>query len=141
MIKYALEQRTREIYRKDRMDIKEGCTSEEDMEIIESFETLKEALKELRKYKTDITYFNSVVPFYFVTEYCVEEIEYNEDDEEESPVEFGGIYEYSKMEIEVIDFETKDVIEICDSYADALIAEKNYIGEMGAVIRISGEHW
>lgn len=133
MKKYEIVERIRELRYTDRMDIEEGCTSlEPDQELIKSFESLEEAKEELKKYKTNISKFSVASMRYFkVTEYCVEENEYDEDGELESE---GAVWEYSKMEIEVVESGTYDTLAVCKSYQDAEQIVDQYNGDREAII-------
>ena len=133
MKKYEIIERIREIKWKDRMDIEEGCTSlEPDQELIKSFDSLEEAKEELKKYKTDISKFSAASMRYFaVTEYCIEENEYDEDGELESE---GSVWEYSEMRIEVVEKGTYDTLAVCNSYREAEEKANQYEGDREAII-------
>lgn len=133
MKKYEIIERIREVKWKDRMDIKEGCTSlEPDQELIKSFDSLEEAKEELKKYKTDISKFSAASMRYFaVTEYCIEENEYDEDGELESE---GSVWEYSEMRIEVVEKGTYDTLAVCNSYREAEEKADQYEGDREAII-------
>lgn len=133
MKKYEIIERIREIKWKDRMDIEEGCTSlEPDQELIKSFDSLEEAKEELKKYKTDISKFSAASMRYFaVTEYCIEENEYDEDGELESE---GSVWEYSEMRIEVVEKGTYDTLAVCNSYREAEEKADQYEGDREAII-------
>lgn len=133
MTKYEIIERIMEIRYKDRMDIEEGCTRfEPDQDLIKSFDSLEEAKEELKKYKTNIRKFSAASMRYFeVTEYCVEENEYDEDGELESE---GAVWEYSKMKIEVVESETYDTLAICNNYRDAEEIVDQYDGDRDAMI-------
>lgn len=133
MKKYEIIERIREVKWKDRMDIEEGCTSlEPDQELIKSFDSLEEAKKELKKYKTDISKFSVASMRYFaVTEYCIEENEYDEDGELESE---GSVWEYSEMRIEVVEKGTYNTLTVCNSYREAEEKADQYEGDREAII-------
>lgn len=82
MKKFELRENTREVKYKDRKEIKEGCTlyqADQYPKIINSFDSKEEALEELKSYKTEIYELSLVVgTYYSVTEYYVEENEYDE---------------------------------------------------------------
>lgn len=81
MVKYELRKNIREIRFKDRNEIKTGCTLQQDNqepEIIKSFDKKEDALKEQASYQSEIYPFGS---YFSVTEYYVEENEYDEDGE------------------------------------------------------------
>lgn len=133
MKKYEIVERMRELRYVDRMNIEEGCTNlEPDQELIKSFDSLEEAKEELKKYKTTISKFSAASMRYFeVTEYCVEENEYDEDGELESE---GAVWEYSKMEIEVVESETYNTLAVCSSYREAEEIADQYDGDREAII-------
>lgn len=81
-------------------DLKEGCAAVDDMnadpEIIKSFDNKEEALEELKKYKTEVHKFPSPIgSMYSVTEYYIQEVEYDEDGDW---ISGGDVWEISKME-------------------------------------------
>ena len=133
MKKYEIIERMMEIRYKDRMDIEEGCTRfEPDQNLIKSFDSLEEAKEELKKYKTNISEFSAASMRYFeVTEYCVEENEYDEDGELESE---GAVWEYSEMKIEVVESGTYDTLAVCNNYRDAEEKANQYEGDGNAMI-------
>ena len=97
-MKYEIIKNTREISYKNRKEIKEGCTLEQDNmmpEIIKSFDNKDEALKELKSYESDIKRLSGAAGTYYnVTEYYVEENEYDENGEW---VSGGDVWSISKM--------------------------------------------
>ena len=84
MIKYDLVKRTAEFNRRDRREIKQGCTAlDPDPEYIKTFDDLEEAKKELAKRKTSVSKFeNHNMTFYSVEEYVIEENEFEFDEDE-----------------------------------------------------------
>lgn len=100
-MKYEIMRITREISYKDRHEIKEGCTldqSNQEPKIIKSFDGKDEALEALKSYQSDIQKLSGGAgPYYSVTEYYVEENEY---DENGDWVSGGDVWEFSKMRIE-----------------------------------------
>lgn len=101
MKKYEIKQNTREISYKKRAEIKSGCTLEQDNQepvIIKTFDNKEEALQALKEYKTDIRELRSSTGTYYdVTEYYVEENEYDEDGEW---INGGDVWEFSEIENE-----------------------------------------
>ena len=95
MIKYELKENSVEVRKKD---LAKGCAVEDmnaDPKIIKSFDKKEEALNELKKYKTDVYDFSSPVgAMCNVTEYYVEENEYDEDNEW---ISGGDIWEISEI--------------------------------------------
>lgn len=96
MKKYELRKNMREITEKD--SIAEGCTllqRDQEPEIIKTFVDIDEALIALKEYETDITKFGSSGGVFFkVTEYYIEENEYDDDGEW---ISGGDIWKFSKM--------------------------------------------
>lgn len=123
MLKYELRKNTREIRYKDKAEIKEGCTlNQDDMypEIINSFDSREEALERLKDYKTEISdYHLATGTYYSVTEYYVEENEYNEEGEWLSG---GNIYDFSKIKIGLIEKTSYKALGIYDNFSDAMKA-------------------
>lgn len=97
-MKYEIRKSTREIGYKKRAEIKEGCTLDQfdqDPEIIKAFDDKDKALNELELYKSDICKLSGGAgTYYAVTEYYVEENEYDEDGEW---VSGGDVWAFSKM--------------------------------------------
>ena len=127
MKKYEVIKRTAIIKQKDRRKIAPGCTSEtSDSDIIQSCETLEEARKKLKDYKTIIDEVKRRTDtVYEVTEYCIEENDYNVDDE---LVSSGFVWDYSKMEIYVIEKPSYEAIGTYPNFADAEDAKDRYDG-------------
>ena len=98
IVKFELRKNNIEISYKNRTEIAEGCSlnqNDQDPEVIKSFEHKDDALLELQNYKTDIRELSGRAgKYYSVTEYYVEENTYDEDDEWESG---GDIWEFSEM--------------------------------------------
>ena len=96
MKKYELKMNSVEVKKED---VREGCAAVDDMNaqptLIKSFESKEEALEELKKHNTEIYSISAVVgTVYNVTEYYVEENEYDEDGEW---ISGGDVWEISKM--------------------------------------------
>ncbi len=132
MIRYEIVKRTAEISWKNRKEIKEGCTYDvlcEDghtdyPELIASFNSEEEARKEFENYKTHIYKYSGVVgPFYWVEEYCIEENEYDEDDD----MITIGICEFSEMKITVMN--DMNEVAVCSSFEEAEEIYNNYGAE------------
>ena len=83
--KFELKNATREIDYKNKKEITEGCTIYHEGvvwgELIKSFDTKDAALEELKKCKSEAEYCSVGVSFYYITEYYVEENNYDEDGE------------------------------------------------------------
>lgn len=126
MVKYELIRRSKEFTYKTRNEIKSGCTMyDSDPEKLKSFDELKEAKTELEKYKTEIQHSGNI---YTVTEYMIEQNEYDDDGEW---VNGGDVWEISTMQIEIVDRETREQIAEKDNYEDAEKAAEEYEGDAG----------
>jgi hypothetical protein len=99
MKKFEIVESHREISYRSRKEIKPGCTLLQDdcsSSVLKSFQNKDEALAELKNYETEIRELSgSAGTYYLVTEYCVEENEYDEDGEW---VSGGDVLEFSHME-------------------------------------------
>lgn len=140
MRKYDLVKRTMEFNRKNRREIKEGCTAlDPDPEYIKTFDDLEEAKKELAKRKTSVSKFeNHNMTFYSVEEYVIEEneFEFDEDTGELEQTDFGDTLEITPMKIEVVEIPSYETIAICSSLEEAEEAADNYDGEGETYIMI-----
>ena len=98
MIKYDLTKNSREISGRNLDEIHEGCTLEQinqEPEILKSFEVPEEALKTLKKYKSEISKLSGGAgTVYSVTEYYIQSNEY---DKNEVWIGGGDIWDFSKM--------------------------------------------
>jgi hypothetical protein len=85
MKKYEVVKNTREISWKKRNEIGKGCTLNQDNqypETLESYEDKAAALEALKKYESEVYKTSGRIgTLYLVTEYYVEENEYDEDGE------------------------------------------------------------
>lgn len=133
MKKYDLVKRTAEFNRRDRKEIKEGCTAlDSEPEYLKTFDRLEEAKKELAKRKTSVSKFeNHGKTFYHVEEYVIEENEYEYDEDEGEFVQTDLIdtLEITPMKIEVVEIPSYETIAICSSLEEAEEAADNYDGE------------
>lgn len=132
MKKYDLVKRTAEFNYKNRKEIKEGCTAfDPSPEYIKTFDTLEEAKKELAKYQTSISKFKTAMTFYEVTEYVIEENEFEYDEDEEKLVQTGFIdtLETTSMEIEVVEIPSYETIGVYSSLEEAEEAANEYDGD------------
>lgn len=62
----------------------ESCTLQQrnqEPEVLEVFDTLEEAREALKKYKGSVEHVRNIIPFYSVTEFYIEQNEYDEDGE------------------------------------------------------------
>lgn len=97
-----------EINYKNRMDIAEGCTlQDDDPVIIKVFDSEEDALRKLQNYQTEVRELSGGAGKYFsVTEYHIE----NED---------GEVLEFSKMNIEVCKRQSYEAVGTYNNYKDA----------------------
>lgn len=130
MIKYELRENSREVKYKERFEIAAGCTANQDdceSKLIKSFDSKEDALEELKNYKTEINSFSSNTGTrYNVTEYFVEEAEYDEDEEW---IAGGDIWGFSEMSIEVVEKPSYSTLAIFNNMKDAEEAADNYEGD------------
>ena len=78
---------------------------------------MEEAQEELKKLKTDIKENHYNTTFYTVTEYYIEENEYDEDGDW---VTGGDIYDFSEMNIDVVECETRKHLGTFHDFESAL---------------------
>lgn len=90
------------------------------------FESLEKAEEELAKYETEISESGGL---FSVTEYMIQENEYDDEDEW---IDGGDVWSFSKMEIEIVDNETLELIGTAKSYEEAEKIAEDYEGETGA---------
>lgn len=133
MRKYDLVKRTMEFNRRDRREIKQGCTAlDPDPEYIKTFDDLEEAKKELAKRKTSISKFeNHNMTFYSVEEYVIEENEFEYDEDEKKLVQTGFIdtLETTPMKIEVVETPSYETLGVYSSMEEAEEAANKGDGE------------
>ena len=140
MRKYDLVKRTMEFNRRDRREIKQGCTAlDSSLEYLKTFDTLEEAEKSIAKRKTSVSKLEDHgMTFYHVEEYVIEENEYEYDEDEGEVVQTDLIdtLEITPMEIEVVEIPSYETIAICSSLEEAEEAADNYDGEGETYIMI-----
>lgn len=120
MKKYEVKESTIEVNYKNRKNIKAGVSLESENQeptIIASFDTLKEAQKKLKELKTDIKENHYNGTFYNVTEYYIEGNEYDEDGDW---LTGGDIYDFSEMNINVVEGETRKDLGTFHDFESAL---------------------
>lgn len=129
-MKFEIRKEDIEISYRNRRDIKEGCTQNQDdhqTETVKSFDSKEEALNDLKGRKTEITELSGGAgKYYLVTEYFVEEIEVDEDGEETEDL---GTWGYSKMAITLVEQPSYEEIGTYESFADAEDAFNTFDGE------------
>lgn len=129
MKKYELKKCSAEFTWKERKEIKEGCTIYDvEPEKLEELEDLEKAEEELSKYETEISMSGGL---FSVTEYMIQENEYNEEGEWTGE---GRVWSFSKMKIEVVECGTMDLIGTAESYEEAERIESGYEGENGTTM-------
>lgn len=129
MKKYEIMKNSAEFNWKHRKEITTGCTMDDvEPEKIGEFEKLEEAEEELKKHKTEISESGGL---FSVTEYMIQENEYGEDGEW---ISGGDVWAFSKMEICVVDRETRNLIAVTANYEEAEETVLRYEGEAGADI-------
>lgn len=129
MKKYEIMKNSAEFNWKHRKKITTGCTMDDvEPEKIGEFEELEEAEEELKKHKTEISESGGL---FSVTEYMIQENEYDEDGEW---ISGGDVWAFSKMEICVVDRETRNLIAVTANYEEAEETVLRYEGEAGADI-------
>lgn len=128
MKKYELVKRSAEINWKERKTIALGCTmNDPEPEKIKEFESLEEAQKELKNYKSDIHKMSgNIGTLYEVAEYMIEENEY---DEENEWISGGDVWDFSDMTIEVVEKPSYETILTCSNMEEAEEAVNNYEGD------------
>lgn len=132
MKKFEVINSTYEVGYKDRKKIKPGACL--DMEVpdpvtVARYDTLEEAQAKLKEFKTDIRENHYNGTFYTVDEYYIEENEYDEDDE----YFIGGlVYDFSEMNINVVECETRKDLGTFHDFESALKFAENCDSEWGA---------
>ena len=116
--KFEIIKNNIEISHKNRVNVKEGCSLEQDNQdpkIIKSFVNKDDALLELQNYTTEITELSGAFTYYNVTEYYVEENVYDEDNEWLSG---GDVWGFSKIQIEVNEKSSYETVGVQDNLID-----------------------
>lgn len=133
MIKFEIKKGIVEVAYKDRLEIKEGITVDysnydQEPEIVDSFDSLEEAEKELIKYESCIS---PCGHYYLVEEYYIEEVEYVYDEEfEEYRQECSnGTHSFSNFKIELTKKPSYNVLGIYDNMEEAEDALNDYEGD------------
>lgn len=129
MKKYVLKKDSIEVKYKDRKEIAPGVvlsSDNQEPETIKLFDNKEDALKELQKYKSSIAKHTYNGTIYVVEEYYVEENTYDEDGEW---LEGGDVWEFSQMEIELVEKPSFDTLAVFDNMKDAEKAEDDYEGD------------
>lgn len=137
MKKFEIIQNRRQIDRKKRAEIRAGCTTRQDdqwPDVMKSFDNLEDALESLKGYTSSIfEQTASTGRYYTVTEYYVQENEYDEKGEWVG----GDIWEFSPFQIRLVEMPGYDTIGIFDNYEDAEQAAIDY----GLANENNDENW
>ena len=115
MRKFEINKREIEIPFKDRFKIKKDITFSYDSvnsEKVVSFDTLEEAKQALKEYESTVYDYPK---YYFITEYVIEEYEYDEDGDSE----YKDTWATSEMSFTVVDNDSFDVVATFDNLKDA----------------------
>ena len=115
MKKYEINSREIEVSFKDRFNIKQDITFDYDSvnsENVASFDTLEEAREALKEYKSTVYQYPK---YYFITEYVIEEYEYDEDGDSE----YKDTWATSEMVFSVVDNNSFDTVATFDNLKDA----------------------
>ena len=116
MKKFDAYERNAEIKYKNRNELREGCACDcEEPQKVAEFKTLEDAQEWLNKQSIEICEFDSAIGTIFsIKEFFIQENEYDEDNE---VVDYGYIWNISKMKIKVVD-EDGELEKVCDNYED-----------------------
>lgn len=115
MKKYEINSREIEVPFKDRFKIKQDITFDYDSvgsENVASFATLEEAREALKEYKSTVYQYPRL---FLVTEYVIEEYEYDEDGDGE----YKDTWATSEMVFAVVDNNSFDKVATFDNLKDA----------------------
>lgn len=115
MKKYEINSRGIEVPFKDRFKIKQDITFDYDSvgsENVASFATLEEAREALKEYKSTVYQYPHL---FLVTEYVIEEYEYDEDGDGE----YKDTWATSEMVFDVVDNNSFDKVATFDNLKDA----------------------
>lgn len=123
-VKYTINRQWDEINDRYKRTIRASCLWDTDYgrtnfdyETVEVFDSKEEALAALKNYKAEVRRFSDHnVRYWSVTEYFVEEVEFD-DDEEEINFEF---LDWAEMEFSVIEKSECKVLATFDNFGDAL---------------------
>lgn len=130
MKKIEIRKNSIEVSWEKRKTIKQGITLTSDdqfPEIVASFDNLEDAKNELLNYKSNIRELSgNYGKYYLVEEYYIEENIYDEDGE---LLEGEGIWEFSKINIELVEKPSYNTLAIFDNMEAAENACNNYQGD------------
>lgn len=130
--KFELKKSTVEVSFANRAEIKEGCTNDQEAELIKPFDNEEEALKALESYESEIRELRGTAGIYYaVTEYYVEENTYINDEW----INGGDVLEFSEMVISLVEKPSYETIKTFDNMADAERAYNDYDGENQVYIK------
>lgn len=131
MKKWNLYTCTFEVKHRDARKLESGCIfnicSDTCEELLKQFNSYEGAMEELKNHKAEVENYSSNGVFR-VTEYWIEEYEYDDADD------FGcgcGNMEFAEMIFEVWDSENGTLLGTFDNYADAEDAYEDYVDNPG----------
>lgn len=125
MIRYNVYKKSIEVSFKNRQIIKAGVVHTDfdtEPEEVKGFNTLDDAREFLKGFKSTIY---NIAGGYYVEEYYIEENEYSDDDVNYEYPNSGDVWEYSKMQINVVSKNTYDILGSFDSMQGALDFERS----------------
>ena len=130
MTKFEIRKDSVELSWKNRKTIREGMVIDSDNqnpELVNSYDTLEEASKAIKNYNTTIRELSGgAEKYYLVEEYYIEENVYDEDGEFER---CDGIWEFSKIIIELVEKPSYNTLATFDNMEEAEEAYNDYDGE------------
>ena len=130
MKKYEIRKNTAEVKYRDRFDIKKGVTlfgNDQDPEVVETFDDLSEAREALLRYETSICISNTAAgTMYSIEEYYIEENMYDEDGDWLSG---GDVWDFTQMEIRVVEEDSLKKLASFDNLRDAEKYINDYNGD------------
>ena len=130
MTKFEIRKDSVEVSWKNRKTIKEGIVIDSDNqnpELINSYDTLEEASKAIKNYNTTIRELSGGAgKYYLVEEYYICGNVY---DEEGEFLRCDGIWEFSKIIIELVEKPSYETLAIFDNMEEAEEAYDDYEGE------------
>lgn len=130
MTKFEIRKDSVEVSWKNRKTIRKGMVIDSDNqnpELINSYDTLEEASKAIKNYNTTIRELSGGAgKYYLLEEYYIEENVY---DEEGEFLRCDGIWEFSKIIIELVEKPSYNTLATFDNMEDAEEAYNDYDGE------------
>lgn len=131
MIKYAVIQSRADVYLGENNvkldDIRAGVTLSQSWRFgddIGVFDTLDEAITELKKYKSSFEFYSNIK--FEIEEYMIEERDYYDDEDDEEYEVIGHYDHFSEMMFGVYDEDTYELIGCSDNLGEATRILKDY---------------